>query len=327
MDLVMRTGPLRGAAAVQWERFLHMRGLQPDPDMERVALLYEGDALVACGALNGRVLQLIAVDETHEGAGTCARIVSALVSEAYHLNRTHLFLYTKPAHGRMFASLGFYPLVQTQDMLMCENRRGGLDAFLASIEKREGVCGAVVLNANPFTLGHQYLVETAAQACSWLYAFVVSEENACFSFAERFALVQAGTAHIKNCLVYGSEDYLVSRATFPTYFLKDRAQVDSARAELDLTLFGERIASALHITRRFVGTEPYCALTRAYNLQMRRMLPRWGVEVVEIERKDGVSASRVRALMEQGDLVSIRPLVPDATFALLASHKEAARGE
>ena len=46
-----------------------------------------------------------------------------------------------------------------------------------------------------------------------------------------------------------------------------------------------------------------------------------GIEVVEIPRHEiegqAVSASRVRALLQEGRLKDIRPLVPPATFAYL----------
>ncbi len=314
MEIAIKYGLPRGAEREAWERFLVLRGLRPDADVERVALAYEGDRLVACGALYGRVLKQIAVDPAFEGGGACASVVSALVGEAYLLNRTHLFLFTKPENERMFASLGFYPLAHTSDMLMTENRRLGLSSFLDSMERFDGVCGAIVMNANPFTNGHRCLVEYASRNCDALYVFVLSEESGFMRAEERVSLVRAGTADIANCHVYESADYLVSRATFPTYFIKDAARLEDARAELDLALFGQRIAPALHIQKRFVGTEPFCRVTRAYNAQMKRILPQYGVKVIEIERKDKISASRVRKLMAEGDLDGVRALVPNATY-------------
>ena len=88
-------------------------------------------------------------------------------------------------------------------------------------------------------------------------------------------------------------------------------------ADLDIQLFAKRIAPALGITKRFVGTEPFCPVTRAYNERMKQVLPEYGVEVIEIERKDGISASKVRQLLAEGEKDKVRTLVPECTYKYL----------
>ncbi len=78
------------------------------------------------------------------------------------------------------------------------------------------------MNANPFTLGHQFLVEKAAKECDWLHLFVVQEEGSEFSFFDRFEMIKAGTRHIDNITIHPGSKYIISRATFPTYFIKDQ---------------------------------------------------------------------------------------------------------
>ena len=50
-------------------------------------------------------------------------------------------------------------------VLLMEDRRGGFAAWVESIRRGEaaGTIGAIVLNANPMTLGHRYLIEEAAK--------------------------------------------------------------------------------------------------------------------------------------------------------------------
>lgn len=46
-----------------------------------------------------------------------------------------------------------------------ENKRTGFSGYLNTLEKQKEEAprmAALVMNANPFTLGHQYLVEKAA---------------------------------------------------------------------------------------------------------------------------------------------------------------------
>ena len=317
MDFSIEPMPMEQSAFSRWTAFLRSRGLRWEPGVQWVALLTQEDQILACGALRGKTLCLIAVDPSIEGEDACAKIVTALVTKAYQLGQTHLFLCTKPIHERIFRSFGFYPLAQTSDMLLMENQGEGLKRYLKSIPVLTGLVGAVVLNGNPFTLGHQRLLEYASAHCDGVYAFVLSEEGARFSSEERFELAKAGTAHLPNCRVVRSGEYLVSRATFPAYFIKEEGRVQDARAELDLALFWQRIAPALGITRRFVGAEPYCPVTRAYNAQMQEILPQHGISVTEVPRSDGISASSVRKLMDAGDLAAIRPLVPEETYRLI----------
>lgn len=318
MPAICKRAPLPAALFQSVEDFLAARGLRDEGDAEVFALLYDdSERLVACGARAGRLLKQIAVAPAAEGGGACASIVSALLSEAYTAGETHLFLCTKPENGRMFRSLGFFPLAETPDALLMENRRDGLERFLSALPHPTGRVGAVVCNCNPFTLGHRHLIATAVAACDAVHVFVLSEEASLFSAAERLALVRAGVADLSSCFVHESAHYLVSRATFPAYFIRDAARAEDVRADLDLTLFASRIAPALGISVRFVGEEPFCPVTRAYNERMKSLLPQYGVEVVEIPRLCGISASRVRALMQERKLDDIRALVPEESYAAI----------
>ena len=68
--------------------------------------------------------------------------------------------------------------------------------------------------------------------------------------------------------------------------MKEKTEAGKANCRLDLELFGKRIAPELHITKRFVGTEPNCAVTDCYNVTMKEVLPGLGIEVTEIQRKE-----------------------------------------
>lgn len=295
--------------------FLQRCSLRDERDTDYTALYLSGDGrILACGSLRGNVLKQIAVDADCEGMGLCAGIVTELAAKAAERGETHLFLYTKPSHEGMFRSLGFYPLAAADAMLLMENRRDGLDAFLASLPHPQGRVGSVVCNCNPFTLGHRRLIETAAGDCDGLIVFVLSEELSLFSASERYEMVKAGTRGLDNVFVVESRDYLVSRATFPTYFIKEQAQAQTAACELDIALFAKRIAPALNITARYVGEEPYDAVTREYNEAMKRTLPKHGVELIELPRYLGISAGRVRQLLREGRLAQAKELLPDSTY-------------
>jgi [citrate (pro-3S)-lyase] ligase len=184
-------------------------------------------------------------------------------------------------------------------------------------------CGAVVVNCNPFTLGHQYLVEYAANKVEHLYVFVVEENRSRFDFITRLALVKAGTQHLKNITVIRSGLFIMSALTCPEYFSKEDASDVEFDATSELSVFGEFIAPVLNITQRFIGGEPLCAINNQHNQQMRNLLPTFGIKVEEVPRicAEGsiISASRVRRSMQLGEWHEVVKLVPHTTANYLLS--------
>lgn len=180
--------------------------------------------------------------------------------------------------------------------------------------------GVVVMNCNPFTLGHRYLIEQAAKQVERLFVMVVREDCSLFAYAERKAMVEQGVAHLKNVTVIDGSEYAISQATFPTYFLKRLDDAADTQMLLDLDLFRRHIAPALGTTVRFVGTEPTDRLTRRYNQLMHEVLADVR-ETARLEKKgNAVSASRVRKAMEEGDMNTIRQLVPPTTLPYIIAH-------
>jgi [citrate (pro-3S)-lyase] ligase len=253
--------------------------------------------------------------------------VTELVQRGFAAGFESLFIYTKPEYATTFEALNFTLLASQGKVALLEYGKG-LKSWLASNSSllRTGLNGAIVVNCNPFTLGHRYLVESAARQVENLYIFVVREDRSVFPFDIRFRLVQEGVRHIGNVIVLDTSRYIISGATFPTYFLKKDDPVARIQMELDITLFASRIAPYFGITRRFVGTEPCCKLTSSYNETMMNLLPLYGIELVEIERKQAssgvISASRVRELIQNNDLSQLKDYLPASSLAFLAS-KEA----
>ena len=317
--------PLSPRQRARWEAFLIKQGLDADPGVESTLLIEEDGQIIATGSRQENILKCIAVDPSHQGEDLSAAVLSELRQEAFLKGFDHLFLYTKPKNRFMFESLFFYTVAQTKDVLLMENRRGGITDFVAKIPKpgAVGSIGAVVMNCNPFTLGHRYLVKTAARQCDWLYIFVLSEEKSLFSAKDRLNLVKEGTADLENVTVWPTGPYLISSATFPTYFLPDKSRKAEFQCRLDLEVFARHFAPPLSITRRFVGTEPFSPVTAEYNKVMLECLPEMGIEVTEIERKEGasgpISASKVRALLKTGQRDKLSELVPQSTLKYLES--------
>lgn len=301
-------------------------GLDADHGVETTVLLMEDGEVIACGSRQANVLKCIAVDPVRRGEGLTATLLTALRQDALKAGHRHLFLYTKPKNKTMFSSLFFYPIAQTEDVLLMENVRNGIDSFLEGLEApcREGDIGAVVMHCNPFTKGHRWLIEQAAAQCDHLYLFVLSEDRGLFPARDRLELVKKGTADLANVTVHPTGPYLISTATFPTYFLKDKASAEDVHCLLDIAVFTKYFAPRFGITRRYLGTEPLCRVTNRYNEILAERLPQSGIALQILERleQDGapVSASRVRSLLKQGRGAELEKLVPSTTFAYLQEH-------
>ena len=323
---IQLTRSLKGTKLNIWKKFLERAGIEADSLISRTVLVWDDNKLIATGSRQGNILKCIAVDESRRGEDLTATVLSELRKDAFAEGHSHLFLYTKPENKDLFTSLFFYEVAQTDKVLLMENRRDGIKEFLSSMpaEGFDGIIGSIIMNANPFTRGHRYLIEKAAGECKQLYVFVLSEDKSLFSAEDRMEMVKRGTKDILNVTVLPTGPYLISSATFPTYFLKERDKATNIQCMLDIEIFVRYFAPKFSITRRYAGTEPLSPMTDMYNKALQKNLPEKGIEFFEIDRipEDSapISASRVRALIDEGDIESVRKLVPETTFNYLQTH-------
>jgi [citrate (pro-3S)-lyase] ligase len=308
--------------------------LKRDPDVEIFALAYLDGALVGCMGLAQNVIKCTAVDDEIRGHNVVGSLLLEIRYQGLGRGHAQLCCYTKPIYAEQFGSLGFRKLAEVPGLaVLMEDDPRGIERYTAALSAsfRAGdVIGGIVLNANPFTLGHEFLIRTAAAFCDVVHVFVVGEDASQFSYAERFALVSAGVAampeHGKIVVHHGSR-YIVSRSTFPQYFLKDEADISRAYTGIDLQLFRQHIAPALGIRHRFVGSEPASAITAEYNAGMTYWLaeapmnaPTIAVHLVDRIGAGGeafVSASTVRRLLAAGEMEALKQLVPPTTYDYL----------
>ena len=301
---------------------LTAEGIRRDANLDYTCGMYDDEMnLIATGSCFGNTLRCMAVSHTHQGEGLMNSIVSHLIEVQFSRGNTHLFLYTKCDSARFFGDLGFYEIARINGQIVfMENKRTGFSGYLKSLEKQKESAprvAALVMNANPFTLGHQYLVEKAASENDILHLFIVSEDASLVPFSVRKKLVMEGTAHLKNIRYHDSGPYIISNATFPSYFQKDEQAVIKSHAMLDLTVF-TKIASALGINRRYVGEEPTSLVTGIYNQIMSEKLPENGIECVIVPRKENkgavISASTVRQALKEENWPLLAELVPETTL-------------
>lgn len=319
------------------EAFLAANGLRLAP-LDRYVVVTrdeDGDEILAGGGLDGNVIKCVAVSESARSEGLMNILVSRLIVIAREEGRDSVKAFTKPENEGIFKSLGFGLLASAPKAILMENGRGGLPEYkkyLASLA-RPGRNGAIVMNANPFTKGHRYLVEQAASQVDNLYVIVVKEDRSRFPYVERKAMIEAGCAGLDNVVVCEGSDYAISAATFPTYFLKKLDDATDTQIALDLDLFVNHIAKPLGVTVRFAGSEPEDALTRRYNELMAEILPGTSVAVVrqawrpidfvEIPRLEQkgkpLSATALRLALDEGGFKEAMEYIPKSTVPYLVA--------
>jgi [citrate (pro-3S)-lyase] ligase len=305
-------------------QLVESQGLNFETDTEDLVVLYEAGRPVACGARAGYVLKMLTIAPELQGSDTLGELLTRLLQSGHGAGEETLFVFTPPQNVPTFQGLNFRLLAMHGTAALLEHGPG-LEAYLAAQAHRitPGRNGAVVINGNPFSLGHLHLIETAARRVDRLYVFVVREDRSVFPFDVRYRLASEATAHLPNVTVLDSSRYAVSAGTFPSYFLKRLDEVALAQMQIDLRLFAQRLAPRFHIATRFVGEEPLCATTAAYNRAMAEVLREHGIEWVEVPRIQAgglpISATRVRRSFAESDFGTLRTLVPPATLEYLRS--------
>jgi len=312
------------------EIFLNNQGINLDNRLDYTVGIYKSDKLIATGSFYKNTIRCLAVNAECRGLGVLNKVVSHLMSEQFLRGFTHVFLYTKCNYVRFFSDLGFYEIARVDDsVVFMESEFNAIQKYSAELAKTSisaDRISSIVINANPFTLGHLHLIEKASEENDIVHVFVVSEAESVIPFSVRYELIRKGTKHLKNIVLHKTGDYIISNATFPSYFIKDEETVVLIHAKLDLEVFKKYIVPALGIKSRYVGEEPYCMVTKKYNEVMKESLEKEGIKFKIIPRLkingQAISASRVREYIREDKIEEIKGLVPDTTYDYFKS-KEA----
>jgi [citrate (pro-3S)-lyase] ligase len=281
-------------------------------------VIYDQDKIIASCSRYYNVLKCFAIDPNYQAMGITNKLITVLLQHCFDLHIKDVFIFTKVVNARMFSSLNFEEIYYNKTMCLLHYGFNSINKVIEQIPKKNGINGAIVMNANPFTLGHQYLVEYASKHVNYLYVFVVEEDLSFFLFIDRFQLVKQGCEKFSNVIVLPSSIFIISSATFPTYFLKDQQLVVKEHARMDATIFAEYFSKALNIKYRFVGEEPLDVTTNMYNQVLKDVLKTYDIKLIEIKRKKHkdsvISASLVRKYLKNKDFVKIKEMVPETTY-------------
>lgn len=316
------TSNLKGKKLILWRELLKNSGIEEDLNLTETVLLWDDCFLVATASREKNIIKCVAVDPNRQGEDLASCVITKIRQSAFSSGEKHLFLYTKPQNLTLFSSILFYPIAETDSVLLMEDKKNGINEFLFSLSpKISKNSGAVVMNCNPFTLGHRYLIETASKMCEKLYIFVLSEDKSYFSYEDRMNMVRLGTEDLQNVEIFPTGPYLISQATFPTYFIKEKNALNSIYCTLDAEIFAKHYAPHFGITKRFVGSEPFCMVTNEYNNKLKNHLSKYNINVTEIPRLENnglaISASEARNDIKEKNYSDLDKLLPLTTINYL----------
>jgi [citrate (pro-3S)-lyase] ligase len=318
--------------------FLSELGFEFDPaEVECTMIVYnlKGE-LVGTGSHQGRILKYVAVSPKYRDTTAFALIVTYMTEKLLKIYK-HTFVFTRPENSVRFKGLGFTEIAMSPPLFaLLEFGFESIFTYqdylktLLRPAKTDSVA-SIVVNCNPFTNGHKFLIEKAASENELVYLFVVEEDLSAFPFNIRWELIRKGIAHLDNVQMVRGGMYIVSGAIFPAYFLKNEmiSDVMQKQAELDVQIFANYVVPVLGIKKRYAGTEKYCATTAAYNEAMKKILPSFGVEVVEVMRMVAstktsklpiyISASNIRQAIRMDNLDEVMAFLPESTREFLLS--------
>ncbi|SCH71641.1 MULTISPECIES: [citrate (pro-3S)-lyase] ligase [unclassified Romboutsia] len=299
-------------------------------DVDYTVVIRENDDIIATCSKKENILKCFAISENYQGLGLSNNLISKVTEKLFLEGRYHSFIFTKPENQFLFEGLGYKNIFTTDKVSLLESGNKNINASLDKLKKEYKIddskeYAALVMNCNPFTLGHRYIIESACKSNENVIIFVVEEDKSVFPFKSRFKLIKEGTKDLENVTVVPAGEYIISSATFPNYFLKKNDDALKEYTKLDCNIFGKYFVPKFNIKKRFVGSEPHCEVTNMYNETIQEVLPKYNVQVELIKRKeienDAISASRVRKLLKDVKFDQVKELVPKTTFDFLLSEE------
>lgn len=316
--------------------FLKKFELQYDASVDYTIVARDNNEVIATASKGKNVVKCFAIDNRYQGEGISTQLLTNLINKMFDEGYFHSMVFTKYSNKELFRGMGYKEVAHTDKVILMEMGNKSIDKTLDKLIKKYDIDiskkrAMIVMNCNPFTLGHQYLIEKVAKENDEVLVFIVEEDRSAFPFKVRYELVKKGTEHLKNVKVINGTEYIISSATFPNYFLRKEDDSLIEYTKLDASICGQQFGKKLNIVKRYVGEEPYCKVTNAYNEALKEILPKYGMELEIVPRKEiedkAISASYVRELLKEENYQEIKKLVPQTTYEFLLSPQGKEIGE
>lgn len=306
-------------------KFLKKCELEFDENVDYTVAIFEDDVIIGTVSKERNIIKCFAIDNNFRSLGLSTKLLTEVMNKLIQEGYSNSMVFTKKCNEDIFKNLGYNEVSSSENVILLEKGHPNFENTFDEIIKKYSIDinkdnGLIIMHANPFTLGHRYLVENALKKCSNILVFVLEENRSFFSFEDRFDLVKKGLEDLKGVKVIPSSRYIISSATFPTYFLKKEDDMLKEYINLDTEIVA-KICKKLNVKTRFLGTEPIDNITKMYNEKIISVFNCNNIEVSIVDRlmigNNIVSASSVRTLLANKDFDSIKDIVPLTTYNFL----------
>lgn len=307
------------------KQFLKTMGLKYDDDINYTLYIEEEGNLIATVSAANYIIKGLAIREDYRGLNIANTLISQIINYFHHQKIYYYQVFTKPEYMNIFESLNFNHIASSKHVCLLECNNYSITETLNKIKTDLNLANpdiaSIVINANPTTNGHLYLIKQAAKKHHHLIVLLVEEDKSMFSFSDRLFMLKEATKHMTNVCIIPSTNYIISSLTFPSYFLKQDVDEVYEQAEIDAIIFKNYFMPILGIKKRYVGKETDL-VTNKYNEKLKEIL---GNDLIEIERikydENIISASLVRKLLRYNKLKEVENYVPYSTIAFLKSNR------
>lgn len=313
------------------DTFLKKFDLKLDSNIDFTIIIRDNETgeIISTASKFKNIIKCFAIEKRLQGEGITNQLVTTLLNKSFDEGFLHNFIFTKPSNIDIFKGVGFKLISKTDKVALLEIGTPNIEKKLSEISKefnhQDSKNGIIIMNCNPFTLGHLYLIKESAKKVDNLLVLIVEEDSSIFPFRDRIELVKKGTSDIDNVTVLGSSEYIISSKTFPNYFLKKDDDSNTEYMKLDCTITAEWFCKFFNISTRFVGDEPLCPITKKYNDTMKEIFPKYNINIDIIPRINNdisiISASKVRDLISKNDFTNLYLYLPKVTLEYLESDR------
>lgn len=305
--------------------FLNEFSLTYDLNVDYTVYLEENDKIIATASKEKNIIKCFAIDKNYQNQGLSNTLLTSIRNEMFEQGYISSLVFTKLENRLFFEGMGYKLVAHTDKVILLESGQS-IDDKIEGIKKENNIdtsiqSSMIVMNCNPMTDGHLYLINKASSESKQVIVFILQEDKSYFKFSDRINIVKEATKNLKNVLVIPSTNYIISSATFPTYFIKKKDEALDIYTTLDATIIASKFCKILNITKRYMGNEPLDEVTNRYNEITKKIFSKYNILVEIVDRlkidNNVVSASHVRNLLSEKNFEKIKEIVPDATYNFL----------
>lgn len=292
-------------------------------DIDYTVVIWSEKKIIATCSKKNNLIKCVAISPEYSNLNILNKLLTIIIKQIVSEKYDESLIITKREYKKIFEDLNFLSIYQNDMICFLTNRKDKFDKYVNYVKssKQEADSAIIVMNANPFTNGHKYLIETASNENELVYVVLVKEDVSLFTYDERMLMLKKGTDHLKNIIILEGSKYIVSKTFFPSYFIASPDEVVKQQAMLDIKMFSKIFIENLNIKKRYLGEEPLSNTTKIYNDTIKNVLSEINIEVKIIKRLEEngevVSASKVRELLLNEDLLSIKKITPSTTFEFI----------